>query len=126
MRNSKLKVLIPIIISVLVPVLSFAVPINAEIPGSQDASSPLGIIGNFYEFALLAGGIIALIAIIYGAIKYATSGGNSSKQSDARDQITQALIGLLLLLGAYIILNTINPSLTAPSLPDPNNPAGIQ
>ncbi|HUX35406.1 MAG TPA: hypothetical protein VMV71_00025, partial [Candidatus Paceibacterota bacterium] len=35
-----------------------------------------------------------------------------STQSDARDQILQALLGIVLLLGAFLILYTINPNLT--------------
>jgi len=40
-----------------------------------------------------------------------TSAGNPSAMSDANDQIFSALIGLVLLLGSWLILTTINPQL---------------
>ncbi|MEK7144047.1 MAG: hypothetical protein AAB820_01815, partial [Patescibacteria group bacterium] len=46
--------------------------------------------------------------IIYGAILYTISAGNASKQADAKEWITAAIWGLLLLLAAYLILWTIN------------------
>lgn len=91
--------------------------VNVGIPGSQQNSSPVGILRNLYEFSLMIGGLIAFGAIVYGGIRYATSAGNPSGQSDARDQITQALLGLFLLVGAYLVLNFINPNLVNLSLP---------
>jgi hypothetical protein len=74
---------------------------------------------NVYNFALMLGGILAFGMIVFGAVKYTMSGGNPSGQSDARDVITQALLGLLLLMGAFIVLNLINPELTRLNLPLP-------
>jgi len=76
------------------------------------------IIRNIYDLALLVGGLLAFGAIVLGGIRYTVSMGNSSIQSDARDQITQALIGLLLLLGIFLILHTIDPNLVNLNLPN--------
>jgi len=54
---------------------------------------------------------LAVGAIVWAGLKYAMAAGNPGTQSDARDQILQALLGLLLLFGAYVILYTINPNL---------------
>lgn len=90
-----------------------AAEVNVNLPGSNPASAgPAGIIGNFYESALLISGLLAFAVIVYAGLKYALAVGNPSKQSDARDHVTQAFLGLLLLLGAFVILNTINPGLT--------------
>jgi hypothetical protein len=95
------------------------VSISPNIPGlySVSAQGPCGWIVDFYYFALGAAGVLAFGSIIYGGFKYATSAGNASKQSEGRSWIWSALIGLLLLAGAYLILYTINPSLTKCSLP---------
>lgn len=69
------------------------------------------LISYIYKFALGICGITALISIIFGAAQYAFSAGNSSKIEDAKDRITQALWGILILLFAYLILYTINPDL---------------
>lgn len=93
--------------------------INPNLPGTYDIATqgPLAVVGNFYQFALMLGGLLAFVMIVYAGVKYAMSAGNPSVQSDAKDQITQALLGLLLLASTYIILNTINPALTKLTLP---------
>ncbi|MFA6354605.1 MAG: hypothetical protein WCX12_02910 [Candidatus Paceibacterota bacterium] len=86
-------------------------PINTGIPPSTgtNEADPAGIIANIYQFALMISGLLALGAIVYGAILYTISAGNSSRQSDAKQWIYQALIGLGLLAAGALILATINP-----------------
>lgn len=54
--------------------------------------------------------VLAVIMMIYGGFQYMTSVIISEKKS-ARDSITNALFGLILALGAYLILYTINPNI---------------
>ena len=54
--------------------------------------------------------VLAMIMIFYGGITYMTSELISEK-SAGRQTITNALFGLLIALGAYILLFTINPDL---------------
>jgi len=89
--------------------------VNPNLPLGGTGEAPTGIGGTIfgvYRFALLVAGLLAFGAIVYGAIKYAASGGNSSMQSDAREWITQAIWGVVLLLGATYLLGVINPDLT--------------
>ena len=82
-----------------------------------------GLVSKFYNIALAAVGVAALGAIVYGGILYTVSAGNSSKQSEARSWIGGAIAGLVLLLGASLILKTIGVGvsetgqLTEPGLP---------
>lgn len=94
-------------------------PLGGGAAGTQAVSSisPQAMVAGIYQFALLIGGLLAFGAIIYSAIKYALSAGNPTGQGDARSGITDALLGLLLLMAAYLILNTINPNLTKLYLP---------
>lgn len=94
-----------------------AKPINPNIPGQESAETPSGIVANFYTFALMVSGLLAFGAIVYGAIKYTVSAGNPSQQSDAKQWITDALWGLLLLVSATLILRTINPDIPKLGLP---------
>lgn len=83
-------------------------------------NAPTGIadlVGKFYGYALAAVGVAALGAIIYGGILHTVSAGNASQQSEAKAWIWGAVTGVALLLGAYLLLNTINPELT--KLTDP-------
>lgn len=77
----------------------------------MEPANPAEFINTVYRVALVFGGLIAFGAIVYGAALYTMAAGDTEKHSEARDRITQALLGLLLLLGAYLILQTINPSL---------------
>lgn len=53
---------------------------------------------------------LAFIMITWGGIVYATSDALSSK-SEGRGYIENAVWGLLLVIGAWVILNTINPQI---------------
>src|SRR6185437_16969565 len=87
--------------------------INMNIPGraSITQNGPGAAIANIYDFALAIAGIIAFGVIVYGGVRYMISSGNPSGQSDAKEWIEAALLGLLLLVGAYFILNIVNPQL---------------
>ena len=62
--------------------------------------------------------VLAMIMVTMGGIQYMTTELISSKES-AKDSISHAILGLLIALGAYILLNTINPQLLniCPKLP---------
>ncbi len=58
-------------------------------------------------------GIIAVIAIIIGGVKYMTSQGDASKIKSAKDTILYAIIGLIVALLAFAITNFILGALGA-------------
>ncbi len=70
--------------------------------------NPGQFVVDIYNIALLLGGFLAFGAIVYGAILYSVAAGNPSEQSEAKEWITQALVGLLLLFGAYLVLYTVD------------------
>ncbi len=86
-------------------------------PNIETGPTLANYVARLYQFGLMIVGLFAFGGIIYGALKYILSAGSMADQSDARDQITQAVVGLLILLGAYTLLYTINPRLV--SLRDP-------
>ncbi len=100
--------------------LAATITINSNLPGINSSSTFPGVVAGFYTFALLFSGILAFGAIVFGGIKYATGRGNPTAESEGKSWITNALLGLLLLAGAYIVLQTINPqivTLNNPVLP---------
>ncbi len=116
----KNKLCLIAILALLPIAMAHAVTINSGIPGTYSnatGTSPGAFVANFYQFALLIGGILAFGAIVYGGVLHAISAGNPSRQSEGKKWIWSALTGLLLLAGAYIILNTINPNLLNLNLP---------
>lgn len=64
-----------------------------------------------FNFAIMIGGLLAFLMILIGGVRYLISAGNPAAINDARDQIFSALLGLIILLASWIILNVINPQL---------------
>lgn len=60
---------------------------------------------NLITFALLASGAVAVIFIIYAGAKMVTSGGDQKKVDSARKTMTWAIIGLILILLSFAIVN---------------------
>ncbi len=95
-----------------------AVTIYTKLPGEPQTGTDIGGYVNYlYKFALMISGILAFGAIVYGGVKYTLAAGNPSGQSEGKEWVKGALTGLLLLAGAYTILNVINPNLVNWNLP---------
>lgn len=75
-------------------------------PGTN-ASGLLGqdsAVGAAIHILSLAAGIIGVIMLIIGGLKYVTSGGDSSKTSSARNTILYAIVGLVVASVAQLII----------------------
>lgn len=55
---------------------------------------------------------VTVLAILYGAILLLTSGGSEQKVESGKKAITAAIVGLLIVLSSWIIVNTIISFLT--------------
>jgi hypothetical protein len=71
-----------------------------------------GMVKYFYEWGIALGGLVAFISLVIGGFQYLTSMGEPARIREAKDRIYSAFFGLILLLGSWLILNTINPQLT--------------
>ncbi len=92
---------------------------GGTLEGSTDLSSYLETV---FAFGISIAGILAVTMIVIGGIQYITAYDNPGMVGNAKNRITQALLGLLLAIGAWLILYTINPDLakgklTIPPLP---------
>ncbi len=87
--------------------------IYPEIMGETMTTKPLlpEYIKYIFNVALTMGGLVAFGAVIYGGIRYLTSVGSPSAADDAKNQIVSGILGLIILLSSFIILNTVNPNL---------------
>lgn len=81
------------------------------IPGFGKTADFATFISNLYKFGIWTLGICALLMIVIGGYRYAASGGNNASMERAKGFITDALVGLVLALLAYLILYIINPEL---------------
>ncbi|MDD5040021.1 MAG: lytic transglycosylase domain-containing protein [Patescibacteria group bacterium] len=94
---------------------------NITIPGSGTFNRGVPIVvtgltlGEYivalYVYFTGVVGILATVMGMYGGVKYVVSFGNPQKLSEAKDNITGALMGLLIALGSYSILLFISPRL---------------
>jgi hypothetical protein len=80
-------------------------------PGSTSTPSLAKCVTQIYRWALGASAILALLMMIFGGYLVMTAGGNAQNSAKGKDYIMSAVVGMGLLFGAYIILNTINPDL---------------
>ncbi len=57
-------------------------------------------------------GILAVVMVTYGGIRWVGAAGNPGRINDARSIVNNSLIGLIIALTSVVLLNTINPDLT--------------
>ncbi len=111
------KFLLIISLFLLLPItINAQIPLNISYPSFGGITPSAGM--NFADLVVWAYyGIItfstaaAFGMIIWGGMEYITSFGNLSKMSSGKEKIENAVIGLLIILISYLILQTINPQL---------------
>lgn len=88
-----------------------AVPAFADVtigegPGGQ-LTSVESILNIIFSAILGLSGSIALVLLAIGGIQYMTSGGDKIAVEQARGRITAAVVGLLIVLGAWLIITVV-------------------
>src|SRR3989338_5048989 len=66
------------------------------------------IISAIIILVLIVAALVFFFMLVWGGIKYITSGGDKAKTEAARSQITAALIGLVIVFAAWAIINLVN------------------
>lgn len=64
-----------------------------------------------YRYAIGIMVTIAMVMVVVGGFQWTTARGNASAIQEAKDRITNAIMGIVLALGSYAILAAINPEL---------------
>lgn len=103
-------------LALLLPGIASAITLNLDYPkfGNFDLNDNQGlneIVAWFYYFIVGISGFAAFVMLVIGGFKYLSSAGNPSTITDAKDQMQKALLGLLLILISWLILQVINPDL---------------
>ncbi len=65
------------------------------------------LVSSIVTILLIVAVILALFFLLWGGIRWITSGGDKGKIDGARQAITAAIVGLILAFLAYAILNII-------------------
>ncbi len=108
-----------LLLSILVSVLFFPATIFAQssystlIDGTplSDTNDIGQYLNSIYLLAIVAAALFAVVKIIIAGVKYMLSDVVTSKE-DAKKDIRTSLLGLIIIISAVLILNTINPNLT--------------
>lgn len=92
--------------------------------GEATITSLSQYIQTIYKFALGIVGIIAVVLIMFGGLRWVAAAGNESTIGEAKEMIVSAVTGLVIALLSYIILLTISPQLvqlrfSTPKIPLP-------
>lgn len=85
--------------------------ITAQAAGFPEPKTIGEIVGSIIGVFLSLLGVIFLCLIIYGGFLWMTSAGNESKVLTAKKVLTQAVIGLIIILSAYGITQFVLRSL---------------
>lgn len=72
-----------------------------------DLFGDTGVFKQVTNTILYIVGIIAVIMLIIGGIKYVISGGDSKKVTDAKNTVLYAIIGLVIAFLAFAIVNFV-------------------
>ena len=65
------------------------------------------IITGLLQIVMAIAALLVFLYLIWGAITWITSGGDKGKTEEARNRITAAVIGLIVLAAAYAILQIV-------------------
>ena len=68
---------------------------------------PNGTFTNITNTILYVVGIISVVMLIWGGIRYIISGGDNKKVTDAKNTVLYAIIGLIISVLAYAIVNFV-------------------
>lgn len=63
-------------------------------------------------------GVISVVMLIWGGLRYIMSGGDSKKITDAKNTILYAIIGLIIAVLAFAIVNFVLNTISTVSAPE--------
>lgn len=104
--NYKNQILLSIIFILLMPIFVGAA-------GSVTIANPLGtsdfqaLITKLLNVVFSIVGLVAIVMIVYGGFQIMISGGEEKKYEQAKKTITYAVVGLVVVILSYSILNFI-------------------
>lgn len=107
---------------------------NDSATGTNALSNLETLISNMIGLITVLGGLFFVFFFIQGGLSWVTAGGDSGKIDKARGQMTQGVVGLVVLVAAYAIigligsvvgLNLLNPAASlAPLIPRTSDSTG--
>ena len=80
---------------------------NATSAGTSTPTDANVVIKNVTNIMFFIIGAVSVIMLIYGGIRYTTSGGNANSVTAAKNTVIYSIVGLVISIFAYAIVNFI-------------------
>jgi heme/copper-type cytochrome/quinol oxidase subunit 2 len=74
---------------------------------NTDVQDPRDMAVNIVQFFMTFLGIIAVVIILLGGFKWMTAAGNEDKVAEAKKLLIAGIIGLAIIISAYVIVNFV-------------------
>ncbi len=87
-------------------------PFKDQVAQPQDESFLQSRVGQIIGFVLSFVGVLFLILMIYAGLTWMTAGGNKEKVGKAKELMINAVLGLIIVMGAYALTAFIGQQLT--------------
>lgn len=72
------------------------------------------LIEYFFNVAIAIAGVLGVFSLTIAGLKLLASAGNPGAMGEARERILGSILGIILLMFSFILLQTINPALVNP------------
>lgn len=66
------------------------------------------LIGGFITVIMIVAAVVFFFMLVIGGLRWITSGGDKGQTEGARNQITAALVGLIIVFGAFAIASLVD------------------
>lgn len=83
-------------------------PVLNQNPANQGLSFFQRFIPNALTMGLIIGSVIFVWMLVWGAIDWISSGGDKAKLESARNKVTNAIIGVVVLFALYAVANLVS------------------
>lgn len=80
---------------------------SSENLGNVSNLTITGLISGLVRLLVIAAAVVFFFMLVIGGIKWIMSGGDKGKTEEARNQITAALVGLVVVFSAWAIAQLI-------------------
>ena len=106
--------------------------IAPSVGGQQNTEGTTALaitMGNLYQALVMVGGLALLLYLAWGGINWLTAGGDTDKVDKAKNQITNAIIGMAILVAIIAIAGFLGKSVFTfdilnPTVPEPPGSSG--
>ncbi len=83
---------------------SFSINVEDEVKSRVAINEDLGtFVSRSFSAVILVAGLATFMYLVYGGIQWIMSGGDKGKLEDARNKITQAIVGLAIVASAWAV-----------------------